>query len=68
MGVMRDYERASCPLLRWDCNGSPQQQWIFTPGSWRIESALAPGKCIDVPGDDTDDGTQLWLWGAAHGA
>jgi len=47
-------------LWMWDCNGTPQQQWIFTAGSWRIESAFSRGKCIDAA--SAQDGVQLQLW------
>ena len=47
-------------LWVWECNGTPQQQWIFAPDSWRIESAVASGKCIDA--GNGEDGEQLYLW------
>jgi hypothetical protein len=41
----------------WTCNGTSAQQWTATGQTWR-----ALGKCLDVSGGATADGTKVQLW------
>jgi hypothetical protein len=57
----------------WDCTGSANQLWTydtfgkmkdypFAMNPYRLRYAADPSKCIDLPGQDTSDGAQLWIW------
>jgi hypothetical protein len=48
-------------LQIWDCNGLANQKWFFNPGSWRIQYAANPDKCIDALGGGKY-GTSLGIW------
>jgi hypothetical protein len=41
-------------------NQTKGQEWIFTQGSYRIQSAIDPSKCIDAT--DMKRGTHLMMW------
>ena len=50
------------PTLQiWDCNGSPQQQWIFNKASQTISPSNYPNLCIGVSGEDDTNGKPLKL-------
>merc|ERR1719502_669585 len=48
-------------LQIWNCNGLGNQRWFFNPGSWRIQYAGNPEKCIDALGGGKY-GTKLGIW------
>ena len=49
-------------LWVWDCNGSPDQQWVFGAGTWQINFKSNPSKCVDIPGGSLKDGNVLQIW------
>jgi hypothetical protein len=44
----------------WDCTGGKNQQWV-PQANGTLVSAQS-GRCLDVPGFDTTNGTQLAIW------
>lgn len=57
-----DPEGAKAALA--DCTGGPEQQWVVTPvaADTYVLVNAASGKCLDVFGQGTDDGTDLVQW------
>ncbi|WNM40971.1 RICIN domain-containing protein [Micromonospora halotolerans] len=57
-----DPEGANAALA--DCTGGPEQQWVVTPvaADTYVLVNAASGKCLDVYGQSTDDGTDLVQW------
>ena len=49
-------------LWLWDCNGSPDQEWVFGAGTWQINFKSNTNKCVDIPGGSLKDGNVLQIW------
>jgi hypothetical protein len=49
----------------WECNGHTDQLWLFDAGSWEIQYAADPSKCLDA-GGGSQSGAELFMWYAAH--
>jgi hypothetical protein len=47
------------PVELWSCNGGGNQQWTATNGTLVNPQS---GKCLDVPGSNSNDGTQLDIY------
>jgi hypothetical protein len=45
-----------------DCNGHTNQQWYQDPQSGAITAKANPSKCIDLPGNNLDNGNKLQIW------
>ncbi|GID90849.1 ricin-type beta-trefoil lectin domain protein [Amorphoplanes digitatis] len=54
----------SAQVLIWDCHGAANQQWIRT-SSGELRSG---GKCLDVNGNGTANGTRITTWTCNGGA
>merc|ERR1712048_261009 len=44
----------------WDCNGQPDQQWIWKNGNLVFKKDQS--KCLDVPGGNFASGQPMWIW------
>ena len=49
------------PIVLWDCNGNPDQQWTVSPDG----TVRSLGKCLDVSGYGTANGSLTHLWDCA---
>ena len=49
----------------WDCNGRPNQNWVFTV---KGEIRGVGGKCLDVTGGGSADNTVVEIWPCTGGA
>jgi hypothetical protein len=63
LGVTGDDPEGAHAALA-DCTGGPEQQWVVTPvaADTYVLVNAASGKCLDVFGQGTDDGTDLVQW------
>ncbi|MBQ1017543.1 ricin-type beta-trefoil lectin domain protein [Micromonospora sp. D93] len=51
-------------LQLWDCNGSSNQRWTYTPNKeWRVYG----NKCLDANNNGTVNGTQAIIWDCHSG-
>uniref|UniRef100_A0A6V0A5P6 Ricin B lectin domain-containing protein n=1 Tax=Zooxanthella nutricula TaxID=1333877 RepID=A0A6V0A5P6_9DINO len=44
----------------WECNGLPNQQWLFASDTWQIKYYADQSKCVDA--GDMSPGSQLQIW------
>jgi poly(3-hydroxybutyrate) depolymerase len=59
VGSGRCLDAGASPVQIWDCNGQPNQQWTATSAG---ELRVSGGKCLDVNGAGTADGTAVITW------
>ena len=48
----------------WDCNGQNNQKWRLNADN--TITAIGSGKCLDVSGNGTANGTRVHIW-TCHG-
>jgi hypothetical protein len=61
-------ETAAGTLVQlWDCNGTPNQRWLFSAGSWQIRFAAKSNMCLDNLSGGAA-GNKLGLWGCNGGS
>jgi hypothetical protein len=49
-------------LQLWNCNGLPAQKWGMKFATQQIYLVQDNTKCLDLPGGNTKNGNNLWLW------
>ena len=60
---LRDGSTANGTAIQiWDCNGTPNQQWVYDKESGEIRYLSESTKCVDIPGGNSSNGTKLWIY------
>ncbi|WP_410812854.1 RICIN domain-containing protein [Micromonospora sp. 067-2] len=75
VGVSASRTDDGAPVVEWDCNGRTDQLWTWESKGrmvngwpvWQIRNRNS-GKCLDITGRGTTDGTPLQQWGCGGGA
>jgi hypothetical protein len=49
------------------CNGTASQKWFYDFNKGMMQSGVAGNYCLDVPGGNTSNGTQLQIWECQEG-
>jgi hypothetical protein len=50
------------PVQIWNCNGGPQQKWVYTTGGFSSVKLAGTNFCLDAGSDNPADGTKLKIW------